>query len=92
MECAGPHFKVIGLMDDTSLICPVTVEGENEIMKGHKFPDMARRLENNQTIVQTIVKDLQIHGESFIDAGQANKNFDKLSRHERPTDRRVYDV
>jgi len=42
MECAGPHFKVIGLMDDTSLIGPVTVEGENEILKGHKFPGMAK--------------------------------------------------
>jgi hypothetical protein len=33
---AGSHFEIIRLMDHTTLIGPIAVEGENQVLEGHK--------------------------------------------------------
>jgi hypothetical protein len=36
MKGAGPHFQIIGLMDNAALISPEMMQCENEILEGHE--------------------------------------------------------
>src|SRR5262249_6074869 len=36
MKGARPHFKIIGLVQDTALLGPVLMQCENEILEGHE--------------------------------------------------------
>jgi hypothetical protein len=68
MKGAGPHFQIIGLMNDTALLGPVVMQRENEILEGHEqssrgyggLDSRARRVEMS---------------------GETNRNAQSLSRH-----------
>jgi hypothetical protein len=36
MKGARPHFQVVGLMNDATLISPVSMQCENEVLEGHE--------------------------------------------------------
>jgi hypothetical protein len=36
MKRAGPHLQIIGLMNNATLVCPVSMQCENEILEGHE--------------------------------------------------------
>jgi hypothetical protein len=36
MKSALPHFQIIGLMDNATLLSPVSMQRENEILEDHE--------------------------------------------------------
>lgn len=36
MKGTSPHFQVTGLMNDTTLLSPISMQGQNEILEGHE--------------------------------------------------------
>ncbi len=68
MKGARPHFQIIGLMDDATLLGPISMQCENEILEGH---EQSSRCDEG----------LKYYARRVEMRREANRNLQSLSRH-----------